>query len=482
MSTPGWFGLYEKLPVWVQNVCCSAAGIAMRRERYNRTFHQALEFLQESQWWPLERQQQYQDEQLRAAIKHAYETVPYYREVFDGLKLTPADIQGVCDLPKLPILGKQTIRRRFSDLLSRGHPAKRIRRGHTGGTTGTALQLAADRDTQPWQWAIWWRHRMRFGLKLSDPFIVFAGRSVVPLSTLKPPFWRRNLPMHQTYVSVHHMTGENMKPLVDYLQKRRVAYYSGYPSALYLLACHLLDGGIRLAHPPRVTVTGAETVLPHQRAAIERAMETELADQYGASEQCGNISECQKHAYHVDMEFGAVEFLPMPGMPSSARRIVCTGFRNPVMPLIRYDIGDVATMSVGEPCPCGRQAPTVGKIDGRIESYVVTPDGRQLGRLDFLFKDSRSIAEAQLMQDALDHLTVKVVRTQEYSQSDQDSLLRDLRKYLGEVIKIDLDYVPEIPREANGKFRQIVSKVFRDPYGGAFPPQGVRPGQARRPK
>jgi len=32
------------------------------------------------------------------------------------------------------------------------------------------------------------------------------------------------------------------------------------------------------------------------------------------------------------------------------------------------------------------------------------------------------------------------------------------------MIGIDIDYLKEIPREANGKFRQIVSKVFHDRY------------------
>ena len=457
------FHIYSKVPVWTQNVVCSLAGFQMRRQRYNKVFHDAYDFLKKSQWWSLEEQKEYQNEQLRQVIRHAFNTVPYYREIFDERKLTPKDIQTVDDLPKLPILEKATIRERFVDLQSRKWPEKKKVYGHTGGTTGMALQLVADVATQPWQWAVWWRHRARFGLKLHDPFIVFAGRNVVPLTSMNPPIWRRNLPIHQTYVSVHHLTHNNMPFLAEYLKKRRVVYYSGYPSALYLVATYFLESGIRLPNPPQFVVTGAETLLPHQRRVIEQAFETEVADQYGASEQCGNISECEKHTYHVDMEFGAVEFLPLENIASNVRRIVCTGFCNMAMPLIRYNIGDIATIAEGS-CSCGREAPIVEKIDGRIESYIITPDGRQLGRLDFLFKDSRQIEEAQLIQDELDHLMVKVVRSSNYSQTDEMSLFHDLRNYLGEEISIDIDYVSEIPRSGNGKFRQIVSKVFKDRY------------------
>ena len=87
-----------------------------------------------------------------------------------------------------------------------------------------------------------------------------------------------------------------------------------------------------------------------------------------------------------------------------------------------------------------------------------------MGRLDFLFKDSNHIEEAQLIQDDISHLTVKLVRSSEYSNADEAKFLHEMRRYLGKEISIDINYVSEVPRESNGKFRQIVSKVFEDQY------------------
>ncbi|MCB9849359.1 MAG: phenylacetate--CoA ligase family protein [Phycisphaerales bacterium] len=455
------FDVYAKMPVVLQNAACSIAGINMRLTRHNRTFKDALAFLEESQWWSRADQDAHQDELLRQTIKHAFDTVPYYREVFDNLKLHPDDIRTSADLTKLPILDKQTVRDRASDLCSRGWPAKRCVKTVTGGTTGKALALVQDSDSMPWQWATQWRHRRRFGCDFGDPFVVFAGRSVVPLSNMNPPIWRRNLPMHQTYVSLHHMTKQNMPALAAYLQRRKVAYYAGYPSGLYLLACYMLDHDIKLPHPPRITYTGAETLLPHQRHVIGQAFGTDVGDHYGATEVCVFVSECEKHLYHVDPEFAVTEFLEMDGMPNNVRRIIGTTLHNPAMPLIRYDIGDIATLS-DKTCSCGRQSRTVEMIDGRIESYIITPDGRQMGRLDFLFKKSGKIDEAQLIQDHPDHVTVRLVIGKSYAARDEEHLLSEMRQYLGDVIRIDIEHVDEIPREANGKFRQIVSHVFRD--------------------
>jgi len=458
--------IYVHTPVWFQNVSWSAVGLWTRFTRYNKTFYQALKFLEESQWWSLEEQKAYQEERLKSVIKHAYATCPYYRELFQSLHLTPSDFRKNEDLAKLPILEKRTIRRRYVDMRSSSWPERRKVHIHTSGTTGSSLDLICDEDTVKWQWAVWWRHRRRFSLAIRDPHIEFAGHPIVPLERRGLPIWRRNFPMRQTYVSAHHLAQSNMRGLYEYLNNRNVVYYSGYPSALYLFARYLLENGLKLSSPPRIAVTGSETLLPHQRRCISNALQSDVTDQYGASEACCNISECEYHRYHVDMEFGIIEFLPIPGMPTNVRRIVCTGLTNPAMPLIRYNIGDIATLS-DVACPCGRQAPVVEKIDGRIESYIVTPDGRYLGRLDFLFKNTDAIEEAQLYQDALDHLTVRIVRSPHYADQHEKALMRDLRRYLGDEIRIDLEYLSEIPREANGKFRQIVSKVFLDRHADA---------------
>lgn len=467
MGASRWTRLYENSPIVLQNLACSLAGWNIRRTRYGKTFQRALAFLEESERWSRSDLDAYQDEQLRSIIQHAYDEVPYYREVFDKRKLVPEDIRTVADLPKLPLLQKQTIRDRWQDLHARDFPKRRMVYHATGGTTGKALAFAADIDTQPWHFAVQWRHRGRFGCRFGDEFVVFSGKNAVPLKQQGPPIWRRNRPMHQTYVTAHHLTERNMEPLVEYLQTREVAFYCGYPSALYLVAVYLLDHDIRLRHPLRMVSTNSETVLPHQRSALTKAFDCPVGDHYAATESCVYISECERNTYHVDMEYAAVEFLEVEGAPGDTCRIVGTGFHNPAMPLIRYDIGDLATIGQ-QACPCGRSAPTVERIDGRIESYLVTPEGRRLGRLDWLFKDRSAVSEAQLLQDAIDHVTIKVVRSPNYATKDEDELLTDMREFMGTSIRIDVDYVDTIPREANGKFRQVISNVFRDRYRTAL--------------
>ena len=58
------------------------------------------------------------------------------------------------------------------------------------------------------------------------------------------------------------------------------------------------------------------------------------------------------------------------------------------MPLLRYRIGDVGTLRKRAAARAGARGRCFSRIDGRIEDYVVTPDGRRVGRIDHIFKDA----------------------------------------------------------------------------------------------
>ncbi|MEA3416293.1 MAG: hypothetical protein U9R02_09090 [Thermodesulfobacteriota bacterium] len=51
------------------------------------------------------------------------------------------------------------------------------------------------------------------------------------------------------------------------------------------------------------------------------------------------------------------------------------------------------------------------------------------------------------------------MKTPSYSMKDENTLKKNMRKFMGEQIELFFEYVSEIPRESNGKFRQIVSNI-----------------------
>jgi phenylacetate-CoA ligase len=383
--------------------------------------------------------------------------VPYYRDLFDKLDLRPEDFKDISELKKLPVLSKREIRENPDRFLSSQYKKKKLAKNVTSGTTGAGMTFYRQPETVAFQWAIWWRFRKRFGVNLDDRHANFAGKPVVPINSRKPPFWRENSALNQTYFSSYHLTDENVKFYVNKLNNERYIYYSGYPSTLSILCQFIERQNLRIENPPSIVFTGSETLLPNQRDVISRVLNCMVADQYGAAEHICNISQCPDGFYHEDMELGIIEYLkPEYNNHNGAANIVATGLIDYAMPLIRYEIGDIAKFS-DKPCQCGRKSKSILCIEGRTEDYIKTPDGRILGRLARLFSDCRNVYESQIVQDKIDHLTVFVVQTAEYGKTDEEEFRKKIINLTGCQFNIDFKYVNKIPREMNGKLRAVKS-------------------------
>jgi phenylacetate-CoA ligase len=100
-------------------------------------------------------------------------------------------------------------------------------------------------------------------------------------------------------------------------------------------------------------------------------------------------------------------------------------------------------------------------VDGRIEDYVLTPDGRLVGRLDHIFKEQFDVAEAQIVQPDERSIDVFIVPRPTYSNASNRRLMRNIRARLGDEIRINIRTQDSIPREANGKFRAVKSRFGR---------------------
>ena len=69
----------------------------------NPKFQQYSEFFEKSQWSSRQELKNYQLEKLKKLVKHSYENVPYYREMFQKKNLQPQDIRKIEVLEKIKI-------------------------------------------------------------------------------------------------------------------------------------------------------------------------------------------------------------------------------------------------------------------------------------------------------------------------------------------------------------------------------------------
>lgn len=446
--------LYNISPVFLQNFFCTAKGFVEKKRRFGGNFSKYLSFLKETQWYTEEKINEYQIAKVNSIIKICNDNVPYYKKMW---KNRMPIIQNLDDLKKIPILTKEDIHSNYESLRNSNFTDKYFQ-SHTSGTTGKSLSFLFSIDAIQYRWALWFRHRDRFGIKPNDSYATFTGLVAIPLSQIDPPYWRENRMMNQTIFTMHHINLKTVPHIVKRLNSSTFKYYSGYPSILYSLATLIEDLGLKICSPPNVIFTGAETLLNYQREKIQKVFNCLVTDQYGFSEGCGNASRCEYDNYHEDFEYGILECeTPQNNIDGSySGDIIATGFTNLVMPLIRYRVGDTATWIEGN-CNCGRKSKVLQEINGRNEDFVQTPEGNKILRFDYLFKDTSSIYEAQIIQYNLYEIIIRIVKRDDYNFKNEKFLTNLVHTKISPSLKVFFEYVPIIERDKNGKFRAVRS-------------------------
>ena len=440
-------------------------------DRRNATILALLYQFEQSQWWQPERLLASQFEQLGKLAAHAYLTVPFYRQRFEGAGLTPIDLEGPDTWRRLPLLTRADIQAAGEDLVTRSLPVGHGRQKEifTSGSTGTPIRAVR---TELWE-MIWsaftqrdhlWHRRDRAGtlavLRESG-----VGKAPYPDGVVSPGWGRSSNPVFATgpSVSLNILTPVDHQLL--WLVRQNADYLLTHPSNAADLARLCLEQGIELPDLRQV-LTISEILQPAVRDLVREAWDVPVVDMYTAREAGYLALQCPDHDhYHAQSEGVLLEVLDEAGDPcgpGETGRVVVTPLHNFAMPMLRYDIGDYA--EVGEPCPCGRGLPVLNRILGRTQNMLVMPSGDRhwpllsspniktlmglapIRRYQFVQHDTRSL-----------ELRVEVSRP---LQADETKALAAwVRDKYGQSFDVTVTELDELPRSAAGKFQDFVSEI-----------------------
>ena len=149
-----------------------------------------------------------------------------------------------------------------------------------------------------------------------------------------------------------------------------------------------------------------------------------------------------------------------PVAPGEAGEAVVTGLTSGAQPFIRYRTGDVLRLS-SEPATGGQGLHVLAEVTGRQTDFVVAADGRIMHALAVIYvlRAVPGIAQFKCIQHALDRMEVQIVPTVDWNEAARNAVVAGLRTRLGEALRVELRMLDDIPPEASGKHRYVVSHV-----------------------
>jgi phenylacetate-CoA ligase len=427
--------------------------------------------LKQTEFLPEAELRKVQAVKLRRLLQHAYVHVPYYRDVMHRDGLRPEDIETVGDLARLPLLGKEDVRRHLHfGLFADNHRKRDMHRVATSGSTGEPFVTYADRHQlemrfattlRALEWTGW-----RFGDRQARLWHQTLGMSPTQRIRERVDSWF----MRRLFIPAFEIGPNTLETFVARIREHRPVLVDGYAESLNFLATYVREGG-RPGFSPAAVMSSAQVLTDNVRQVIEGGFDTKVFDKYGSREFSGIAYQCGHSADHHVMDESYIVELLVDGRPAKAGEIgeiVITDLNNFSVPLIRYRIGDLATaVDEGAPCPCGRALSRIGQIEGRTQAIVHCGNGTWLPGALFshFFKDHEyAIRSFQVFQDRRDAFTLRIVKGSQFTDAVFADILADLRKYVGNTSEtnITIDFVDEIPLVRTGKRSPVVSTLTED--------------------
>lgn len=397
---------------------------------------------------------------LDKALSDAAAHVPCYRRAMDGRPLP---------LEAWPILTKAIIRANESDLLAENQDRRSWFANFSGGSTGQPLRVIQDERFKVWNWVTEnYFYREFLGVDPhTTPRVTLWGSRHEVYGARRSWIKRLRLSLANSDVlNAYKMTAEDLARFLDCINRRKPEVIKGYTSSLYEMARYVRDGNHRVWHP-KVIYSTAETLLPEVRGFIEEVFCAPVRQLYGSREVGAMAGECPKGCFHVFSFMNHIEVVDMegrPALPGTIGRILVTQVRNAAMPLVRYEIGDMAMVAEGT-CPCGNPLPTVAGIEGRYSDYFVSPQGALVygGYLRQVMFTTLWIREYQITQTDLDKLDIYFVCDTEPIPRDMADIEKRVRFAMGDSCRIEWHRVEEVPRTPHGKLLHTRSLVHPNP-------------------
>ena len=320
---------------------------------------------------PYEQLRQLQNERLVKQVQHVWDNVPYYRKKMEEKGVTPADIQSVDDLHKLPFLTKADLRDAYPYGLMGKPLSECVRIQSTSGTTGKrVVAFYTQHDIDLWEDCCA-RAIVAAGGTKEDVVHVAYGYG---LFTGGPGL---NGGSHRVGCLTLPLSSGNTERQLQFMTDLGSTILCCTPSYALYLAESIHEKGLRDQISLKAGIFGAEAWSEDMRRDIENKLGIKAYDIYGLTETSGpGVSfECEEQTgMHINEDHFIAEIIdPDTGevLPEGSKgELVFTAIDKEAFPLLRYRTRDICVLS-RKKCSCGRTHVKMSKPMGRSDDMLI---------------------------------------------------------------------------------------------------------------
>jgi phenylacetate-CoA ligase len=423
---------------------------------------------------PLKELKKIQDKKVRDMAHYAYRYVKFYRDRFRSVGLTPDDIRHAEDIRRLPVLTKQEVREKSHQIRASGKDITQVLRKTTSGSTGPPLEIFRDIKSfdvhfalgirNHWIWRImpWYKTaRITYIGPLGGQSEGASARPVQGLPLLRriilgPWFPRFKVPRQRTLG-----LRKNIKEVAPDLLDFRPDVLMSRPSYLR----RLIDWGEKTGqelHIKKILFEG-EYCSRAVRHEIEGKYQAEVYNLFGTIELGPLGSECHQHnGLHLNSDYFVFELSRdgEPVSPGERGEVFVTSLHNEFMPLIRYELGDIATAIEDERCNCGSCLQRLKEIEGRKSDGLLSQDGTLIPPTIIVnYIDSNiGIKQYQVIQRNKTNILVRLT-TEEAIPRFIEPLMVYLKEVLGEHVTVKTEIEQDFIKI---KYRPVYNQILKE--------------------
>lgn len=421
-----------------------------------RTFMAGGRFLKATPHLSREDMRGWQWERISALVRHAFENVPFYRDLYSQAGFQPGDLKTWVDFHSLPTVSKdQVIANYPARILASGYDPSDLIVSRSSGSSGKPLDIAYDGKAMTTYMLAGLRlYRMGFDYKPWHRQL-YVYTSPYPLNSIFGLY-----PL--TFVS----TLAPIPDIIKAMRETRPHLLVCYPSHLEEIARHLESADLA-GLPLRAISVNSEMSTQAQRDALSRVFGCPVLDEYSSEELTRIAAQCRHGTYHVFEDINYIEVQPDPSRTDGAGLLVGTNLHNYAMPMIRYQQNDIAAIDDNVPvCACGWKFRAMTRLEGRRNDCFIMPSGQTISSgflldatYDFLLRYRSEIRDFCLIQEAANRVVLEIVPGPGWSSVASDSIASRLREFFEPSVEVSVREVTECMKTKSGKRNPIISRV-----------------------